>query len=1040
MSTYPSSSRALALSLISRGIVGAWCWLALNYLCLLVVRRTHIAGIWELQTGSLGLLPSWLLLLAPLGAAGGLLGQQLRLAQLRPVASQRVLATLAAVFGFALAWGVGGGRHLATWETRGGFALVFSLCAGGATFFSVGLVGRVLRFQRGTVLVASALIVFSALAEVVNNLVLIRLYPAFHLALTITSVVLAGAAFVLVQWPSPPRPSISGTTLALAALMLLPASRAVAGFDNFRWLVSEGSTSLAWGVDLASLVAPPAPLEAELANIPLGARRPSEDVDFRGRDIVLISIDALRADHLGAYGYERPTTPAMDALAREGVTFEYGYAPTPHTSYSVTSLMTGKFMRPLLLQEAGADSELWAGLLRKYDYRTAGFYPPAVFFIDTPRFLGFKEQNLGFEYAKVEFAEGDKRLGQIDRYLESVPAERNLFLWVHLFGPHEPYELSPQFNYGARDIDLYDSEVRAADESVGRIVELIHARDPEALIILTADHGEEFGDHGGKYHGTSVFDEQVRVPLIIAGGGVPASRRIQEPVQTIDLLPTVLAGLRIPIPPRIRGRDLSPLLGKAEAQEGEGRAVAETDDYTLLAEGDFRLICQRRSGACQLYDIAADPRQTEDVASKHPALTEKLRTAARGIAQTHGEYESQGLRAEGKGWPTPILLGISGNAEVAPALAMLLDDADSAIRRKSAELLFTLGNSGQSPSLRLALTREEDSETRAWLSLALTRLGQGAPLVFELLNGEDLKFRRLAALALAEQDNDIGEPELIRWWVAQPPPEFSESLKILKALGTIRSKKAVPHLIQSLGNVRLRAAIAEALARIGDKDARAHLALQLNRERFHSARLPLAEAILALGGDDELIVPLRRFLAVPDRLDGGLSLALRAGILSDVGGPKEKDRRTLSQFSDAGVKVTLTVPPSPENKDQIRLVLRARNLGRVAQDIHIQPAVPSAPVKKGSFRARSQPQMSDNALLIPLAGRPKASPAGEEVPWHELAVELPAKFNARAGHHLSLEIFAPGNVEIDAIAAVPRRSDLPPPPPEPWQKAESSDE
>src|SRR5690606_23826011 len=101
------------------------------------------------------------------------------------------------------------------------------------------------------------------------------------------------------------------------------------------------------------------------------------------------------------------------------------------------------------------------------------------------------------------------------------------------------------------DVDLYDGEIAAADQTVGRLVEMALKRDPRTLVILTADHGEEFGDHGGRYHGTSVYDEQVRVPLIIMGEGIAAGRRVLEPVQTIDLLPTVLDGLQIPIPPRI---------------------------------------------------------------------------------------------------------------------------------------------------------------------------------------------------------------------------------------------------------------------------------------------------------------------------------------------------------------------------------------------------------------------------------------------------------------------------------------------------------
>src|SRR5690606_21496914 len=113
-------------------------------------------------------------------------------------------------------------------------------------------------------------------------------------------------------------------------------------------------------------------------------------------------------------------------------------------SYSVTSLMTGKYMRPLLLQGAGQDSDTWAGLLRTYGYRTAAFYPPAIFFIDTDRFDSFKQRGLDFEYQKVEFAEGEKRLSQVQGYLErqAQNAER-LFLWVHFFGPHEPYVKQP---------------------------------------------------------------------------------------------------------------------------------------------------------------------------------------------------------------------------------------------------------------------------------------------------------------------------------------------------------------------------------------------------------------------------------------------------------------------------------------------------------------------------------------------------------------------------------------------------------------------
>lgn len=1042
----PSTRANWLILAATRGVLGAWLWLVLLWIALVSLEGSQIASMWELQTGTLGLLPAWLLVFAPAGVLGGIAGALLepnpeRGAPTR-LRSRSILCAGVALFGFGIAWGVGGGRHLANLESRGGFALVVTLLAGASCFLGTKICRRVLLHTHGRMLVLAGFGATALFAELANNLLLVRLYPAFHLGLSVLAGALAGAIFQLASPArAPSRPSFKRVfpwlALLLAAVVLVPASRVVSGFDNFRWMVTENSATLGFGVEAAAMLAPPPPLDKDLSALPLGSHRPTGDVDFRGRDIVLISIDALRADHLGAYGYDRPTSPAIDALAKEGVTFEASYAPTPHTSYSISSLMTGKYMRPLLLQGAGEDSELWAGLLQTYDYRTAGFYPPAVFFIDTPRFEQFKQKELGFEYAKVEFAEGPKRQGQIQGYLKTVPKDRRVFLWAHLFGPHEPYEQHPDYNFGTRDIDLYDSEIRAADESVRAIVAMARERDPHVLIILTADHGEEFGDHGGRYHGTSVFDEQVRVPLILAGAGLPEGRRIKEPVQTIDLLPTVLSGLRIPIPPRVRGRDLSALLAKKPAEAGAGRAVAETDDYTLLAENNLRLICQRRSGACQLYDVAADPKQERDIANKQLEAADRMRTTARSIAETHGQYESQGLRAQGKGWPTAILLGISGNAEIAPALAQLLDDADVTIRRKAAELLFDLAQPGQAASLRLAMTREEDSDARAWIALTLTRLGQGAPLVFELLSGAQPQLKRMAALALAEQGNDAGEMVLVSWWISKEPPDFAMSLKVLDALASIKSKKAVPFLISSLDSVRLRPYIARTLAAIGDKDAKPHLAAYLNKERYHSARAMLAEALVDLGADDELIVPLRRFLGVPDRMNGGLDLALRAGILADVGGPKDADRKLLAQLSDSGVKVSMVVPPGGEKGSAVRLVIRARTRSGAEATVLVQPSAPRIPLKKGEVRARNQPAFDESAFRMIIPARESTPQVSHEVPWTEIASSLPAEFGAQAGHHLALEVFAPSDVEISAIAAVPLRQDLPPPPPEPWKADQS---
>ncbi len=1047
----PGGSSSTAVQAAVLGIGGAWCGVLVQLLFGLWVGRHQLASLWEIQTGAAGLAPIWLLLALAPGALGALGARLVAEPSSGLILYRRrlFLSLAGAFFGGFVGWGVGGGRHLASWGARGGFALAVACCAAAALFMLSRPIHRTLRTSHGMVLVTLAALIFAALLEVANFSLLVRLYPVFHGALSFLTLLLAGASAYLFWSSRKANPSGAHhrqrglVFLAVAltcAVLVLPGARAVRGFDNFRWVIQERSPSLAWGLEIASLVAPPPALDESLQLTPLGARRKTASVDFRGRDILLISVDALRADHLGAYGYRRKLTPAMDKLAREGVLFEAAYAPTPHTSYSITSLMTGKYMKPLLLQGAGADSQLWASLMQGYDYRTAAFYPPAVFFIDTPRFAGFQAQKLGFEYAKIEFAEGDARVAQVAGYLKDLPQERHAFIWVHLFGPHEPYEPQAEFQFGDREIDLYDGEVAAADQTVGRIVDLVRARNPDALVLLTADHGEEFGDHGGRYHGTSVFDEQVRVPLIVSAKGLATGARIRNPVQTIDLLPTVLAGLKIPIPPRVRGASLLHYLERPKAGERRGQnedtwAIAETDDYTLLAEQNFRLICQRRSGACQLFDTIEDPGQLNDVSRLHRKRVERMRQRARKLAQSHGKYESQGLRAEGKGWPPEILLGMSGNAQVAPQLALFLDDADVAIRRKSAEILFKIASTGQAPALRLAMSREEDQRARAWIALSLTKLGQGAPLVFELLQDHDLAIRRLAALALAYQGDSSGERELISWWLERDKMEFETAQSVLHCLGAIRSKKAAPFLMVSLKDGRLRPYIARALAEIGDKDALAHLAIQLRKERFHSHRAPLAEAIIQLGGDDELILPLRRFLGVPDPLTNGIGIGLAAGILEEIGGPQPRQLQRLRQLSDSGVQLSLVVPPAPEKASPVRIIVRVRSRSGKGGTVFLEPGRARAPLKKGKIRSLNQPSISSSkALRLHVAPRS----ASEKSQFQEIFVQLPKKFGAKPGHTLTLEVFSPRDMEIDALVAVPMRDDLPPPAPKDWKPEEKT--
>ncbi|HEX3774569.1 MAG TPA: sulfatase-like hydrolase/transferase [Polyangiaceae bacterium] len=1038
-----AAAGAGALPRISRALLAGWCVLGLELFVALGSAARELTSAWEVQNGLLGLAPTAMVAASAVTLLGAGLTFLVEHAEVR--ALRGLLAGIGALFGVVVGFGVGGGRHLATLQTRGGFALLVAALCALLAWFVVAPIARLMRARPGWCFALIA--AFGVAAELVNHFVLVRLYPAFHLglaSLVLISAPVAGEALERALGAAEARPrgklglpkgAWSLLALALLSLFIVPSARKLSRFDNFRLLVSERAPVAGCAVNLAARIAPNAPEDVvdcdalspnERGDHAACAEETSESsghaLDLRNRDFLLISIDALRADHLGAYGYARPTTPRIDALARSSVLFEHAYAPTPHTSYSVTSLMTGKYMRPLLLQGVAQDSDTWAGLFRTYGYRTAAFYPPAVFFIDPDRFTTFRDNFLGFEYRWVEFAEGEKRVEQLKKYLASAPSDKRLFSWVHLFAPHEPYEAHPEFPFGDRDIDRYDSEIRFADETVGALVDAFRAKRPNAVVIVTADHGEEFGDHGGHYHGTSVYEEQVRVPLLISAPAALTARHIAEPVQTIDLLPTLLSALDIPKPPRLRGRDLGPLLA-GKRPEGKGLALAETDEQTLLAEGTLRLICARKLGACKLYDLATDPGETRDVANEQPNEFATLRARLKELGASHGRYEQNGLRAEGKGWPPAILRGISGDGDAAEEVAALLDDADLGIRRKAAEVLFELKRPEAKAALRLALGRDEDEVVRRYCALSLTRLGEGAPLTFELEKSPDLETRRLAALALAETGDGRGEKTLIAWWMEPAARDFARSREIAAALATIRSKDAVWPLVQSLDDVRLRPYLADALAKIGGDLAQGPLLKALADERLQGTRVALVNALVALKTEDALAPPLVRFMGVPDPLPNGLEAAAKAKILEHVGGPDGRELARMREQAGLGVAVTLTIPPGGNGRG-VRAFVRARAAGPAPGEVLIAAGAPDW----GEKHRASLPTL-DAAHALRLQIPPGPDPV-------VVYGELPKSVGARPGLRARFVVFADSTVQLDLLALVPLANELPPPAPKPWQASD----
>jgi arylsulfatase A-like enzyme len=922
--------------------------------------REQFSGIWEIALSRRVMVPLAAAALAP-GALAVAAGWSFarEAGPNRPV-SLRILGIAGAACAAALAVGVSGGRHFANVGLRAAFALALAAVGGG---FAMAVVPRVARLRARPLALASLGVVVTAGAWLADEYVLPRLYPAFHAALFALTLLGASALALSLRDDRRP-PAWAARTAAAAVVVVLVAGavggvRAVAAFDraaNLRRVLVEHAPLLGRAVALEvrwrATQDADAPAGAALTIASPAAREAARSLDWTGHDVLLLTVDALRADHVSAYGYTRPTTPNVDALAAEGTLFASAYCPTPHTSYSVTSTMTGKYLRPLLSLGLGEDSETWARDLRRYGWRTAAFYPPAVFFIDQARFAAFEGDHLGFEYAKVEFADPALREAQVAAYLDGAPSDRPLFLWVHFFEPHEPYvrHADHPFSGGASaDLDAYDSEVATADDGIGRVVRLVRSRRGAPVVVVTADHGEEFGEHGGRYHGTTVYEEQVRVPLVVVGPGVRAGARVPSVVQTIDLLPTALSALGIPRPARVRGRDLGPLLAGRAAADDAGFAFAETDDYALVASGPDRLVCERRAAACELFRPADDPGERRDFGAEHPDRAAALRAVLHATERDHGRYE-----AAGGALPEALRRGMQGDAEAAEDVASLLDDADVGVRRKAAEVSFALHAPVTALEVKRAFSRDEDLDVRRWAALTLARLGEPVPpLVEVLLRGPDGALRRAAALALGLRgDGHACEALTGEWAQAWPeagpdadagsagdvrpdadadadagdgePPRLTLDLAtardLLAATAAAHCRSAVPALLRILGDVRARPYVADALGQIGDDRARPALLSLLADEPYVTTRPHEARALLALGSG---VRDWSRDLA-----DGGAPGAVDATL------PVAPGRsRLVVWVSDAAAEVTASL-------DGVAAELRAAEGEVKTLDLPIRPGPP----------------------------------------------------------------------------------------------------
>jgi arylsulfatase A-like enzyme len=703
-----------------------------------------------------------------------------------------------------------------------------------------------------------ALILAGAACYWANRNVLPRLYPWFHLTLS--------AAFLAI-----------GVLAAREALGQRLAERTRA------WaLVGVAGAVLLFGLELSYLIWSPiiryAAHERTLLTSALvhglPAPRPPDIPRFASHepdvpqtplpegphranaDVVLITIDALRADHVGAYGYPRPTTPNIDALARRGVRFERAYTQAPHTSFSVASMLTGKYYPTIARLAPGDAHDPITEVLRRYGWKTAAFYPPAVFYVDGHKLKAYQENNWRFEYVKYEYLDAVQRLRQIEQFFASDKPGK-AFLWLHLFEPHEPYDARPGHDFGKKDIDRYDSEIAYTDAAVGKLVDYLERTRPGAIIIITADHGEEFDEHGGRYHGTSLYEEQVRVPLIVVVPGLQP-HVVPGPVELIDLAPTILGLVDIPVPMRMRGTDLGPWLAVPSAPVNRlPPAFAEVAEQRMIAWGTEKLICKMNWGYCEFYDLSADPHERKNLSEQAPDRAARLKRRLDSWLDDHVRFEPQLVRGpanpDGSAVPKAIERGRLGDLLAVNELAAtLLSDASLPVRREAGRLLVSLPPRAETAAAVKAALSADDEEVRNWAAVAAARLGDplGRQKSRELLarpEAQNQPLRVQAALALARHKDPTGVPVL-----ADALSDCSENVLgcqlIILELGNLRDRRAVPALLKHLPEVQNRREMVQALGAIGDPSVAAALAERLALDEYVPVRVEAAKALALLGG------------------------------------------------------------------------------------------------------------------------------------------------------------------------------------------------
>jgi arylsulfatase A-like enzyme/Flp pilus assembly protein TadD len=366
-------------------------------------------------------------------------------------------------------------------------------------------------------------------------------------------------------------------------------------------------------------------------------------------DVILITIDTLRPDHLRCYGDTQIETPNIDALARISARFTDAFTAVPVTLPSHTALLTGSYpmsngLHDFSNNKLSPDAMPLARVLHDNGYQTAAFVSAPVLDSRFGLDQGFDAYYDHFNFNPLDERSLDSTKRPADQTVDLVMgwlgehagpgadgSRKPIFLWMHLYDPHDPYTPPEPFatRYHGRP---YDGEIAFADTQLGRLVEALKATEAwdSSIIVLAGDHGEGLGEHGERTHGFFIYNSTLHVPLLIHIPGA-APRVVSAGVSLVDVMPTVLQALKIPNPPGVQGRSL---LSLALGQTTDSASVLYAESFLpLLHFGWSPLRSLQARGVKyieaprpELYETQADPKELKNVYRARQALGRELHT------------------------------------------------------------------------------------------------------------------------------------------------------------------------------------------------------------------------------------------------------------------------------------------------------------------------------------------------------------------------------------------------------------------------------